>query len=122
MSTFLADGQQMAFRYFVATTNDTVFLGQRFGTCEMRNHGSSNLRGTPNIKGPSYALSTLPPKRFANSEIVNVFNQVTAENAAPLFASPRQDLFELIKTLALQAINPTLALATSRPSACKAIH
>lgn len=96
MSTFLADGQQMAFRYFVATTNDTVFLDtiQALAKCEI-----TGLQ-TYEEHQASKALLThfpLPPKRFADSEIVNVFNQVTAENAAPLFASPRQDLFGINK-------------------------
>ena len=87
---------------FVATIETTpCFLNtiQVLAKCE---HGSSNLRGTQASKA---LLTHFPysPNDFTNSEIVNVFNQVTAEPGSPV-CLPRQDLFGINKTLALQAI------------------
>jgi len=92
MSTFLSDGQQMAFRYFVSTSNDTIWLDtiSALSKCEI-----TGLQAYEEHQASKGLMThfTLPNKRFPDSELANVHAAIDAQNAAPLYAAPRTNIW-----------------------------
>lgn len=93
-SCHLADGQQVAFRYFLCTTADQVFLDTMAALAKCEIIGLQAYDQHQASKGLMTHF-TLPNPRFPASELVNVHNQVDAQNAAPLFAMPKTNIWGL---------------------------
>lgn len=92
MSTFLSDGQQMAFRYFVSTSNDQIWLDTISALSKCEIIGLQAYEEHQASKGLMTHF-TLPNKRFQPQDLATVHAQVDAQNAAPLYAAPRANIW-----------------------------
>lgn len=91
-SCWLADGQQVAFKYFFNCSTEQVFTDTMQALAECEIVGLQSYEGHKASKGLMTHF-TLPNQRFPQSELLNVHNQVNAQNAAPLFASPKTNIW-----------------------------
>lgn len=96
-SCILADGQQVAFQYFLnASPTETVFQDTIEALAQCQIVGLQVYGQHQESKGLMTHFD-LPNPRFGVAELVNVHNQVDAQNAAPLFANAKEAVWGINK-------------------------
>lgn len=91
-SCFLADGQQVAFRYFLCTSPDQVFLDTMAAWSQCEFVGLQSYEQHQASRGLMTHFE-LPNPRFQPSELSNVHALIDSQNATPLYATPKTNIW-----------------------------